>query len=269
MRFHDRLGTVVGAELTPVYPFRKGTAISSSLKTSTAGWNKPDIFVICGPEGSNARKLPASAAEGYLAQNIPLWTSATPAQVGQVIEAYNVSACTPEGGGGPLCCAVAEGVLLDAAMRCPAYRNLRGHAAHSPGTQYSYRFDCCPTCPKPTGGMECICQHTSELQYIFASKSNYQSDNSDPDCKLEPQFRPFSDVMIDRWVGVAATGSHNGGPMGGAAWPSINGGTALFDMDETAKGGPAFTAGAWDSSHCDLWGEIDEAAATAKFGPAE
>ena len=268
-----QLGIVVGVPggLTPVYPFRAGTPISASLKTATAGWNTPDIFVICGPEGSPTRKLPASAAEGYLAQNIPLWTAATPAQIGQVLAAYNVSGCTPEGGGGPTCCAVAQQVLLDAAMTCPAYRNLAAHAAHSPGSAYQYKFDCCPTCPTPKGGMACICQHTSELQYVFATKSNYESDAPDPQCSLEPQFGPFVEGVVATWVGIAATGSHDG--QGGAAWPPYTPSSAdgpIYFLNEEASGGPSFGPDTFDSAahHCDLWGEIDAAVATEKFGPA-
>ncbi len=262
-----QLGVVVGAELTPVYPFREGTQISSTLKTATAGWNRPDLFVICGQPGSFTRTLPASAAEGYLAQNIPQWTGATSAQVAAAIAAYNVSGCTPEGGRGPLCCAVAERAMLDAAMRCPARRNLKAHAARNPGAAYAYAFDCCPTCPRPFGDTECICQHTSELQYVFGSTSNYESDTPDPTCAPEPQFRPFSDGVIDRWTGIAASGSHDGGA-GGAAWPSFGGGTTLFDLNEgDATSGPTFGPAAWDSSNCDLFDEIDEAVATKKFGP--
>lgn len=263
-----QLGVVVGAELTPVYPFRVGTNISSTLKTATAGWNQPDLFVICGQSGSATRNLGASAAEGYLAQNIPLWTGATSAQVAAAIAAYNVSSCTPEGGGGPLCCTVTESVMLDATMRCPAHRTLKAHAARKPGSAYAYELNCCPTCPRPAGGTECICQHTSELQYVFGSTSNYQSDTPNQTCALEPQFRPFSDGVIDRWTGIAANGSHNG-DMGGAVWPSFGDGKTLFYLNEgDGNSGPiTFGPAAWELSNCDLWAQIDEAVATKKFGP--
>ena len=152
-------------------------------------------------------------------------------------------------------------------MRCPARRLLKAHAAHNPGAQYAYAFNCCPTCPAPTPGMECICQHTSELQYVFGSTSNYQSDTPDPGCALEPQFRPFSDGVIDRWASIAASGSHNGSA-GGAAWPSFGGGKTLFYLNEgDAKSGPALGPATWDSSHCDIWAQIDEeqATRTSKF----
>lgn len=158
-----------------------------------------------------------------------------------VLKTYGVADCAPEGSAtnasSRVCCAVADGVLFDAAMRCPAHRSLAAQARHKPGAQYWYELNCCPTCPVARGGLDCVCQHTSELAYVFGTVSDYRSDNATVDCKPEPSFNTFSDMMIAAWAGIAANGSHNGAGAG-AIWPSFNAEAALFYMNEEAQGGP-------------------------------
>ena len=277
-----QLAVVVGTEQVPRYPARSlaaGTGVSAALQTVTAGWNTPDNFNLCASAAGRAAG-PAQAA-AYLAQNIPLWTGAGPADVAAVLAAYNASGCAPEadGMGGrhggdssgsapPACCALADTILLDATMRCPVDRSLGAYAKHRPDTaQFMYTLGCCPTCPAPGRGEECVCQHTSELAYVFGTVSDYESGASPApalNCTPEATFTPFSDALIDTWVGIAANGSH------GPSWPEFGGGAMVF-LDEQAQGGPSFTPQAWDAAahHCELWQSIDDAAATAKFGTFE
>ena len=263
-----QLGVVVGRDVVPLYPPRaleRLGAVNPSLRTMTAGWNDPDNFNLCASAAGRAAGPTEAAA--YLGQRIQLWTQASPGQVAEVLAAYNVSGCTAGTGAGA-CCTLADSVLIDAAMRCPAYRILSRYAKQRPGQQYWYHLSCCPTCPAPASGFECVCQHTSELQYVFGTVSNYESRSVEPSCDVEPSFRPFSDAIIRTWVGIAANGSHNGPS---AAWPPFDNGSPLLHLDERAgaAGGPAFVPDTWDGAahHCDLWERIDNTVATAKFGP--
>lgn len=121
-------------------------------------------------------------------------------------------------------------------MRCPAHRGLSAHAKHKPGGQYWYSLNCCPTCPS-AGAFTCVCQHTSELAYIFGTVSDYQSASAPLTCQPENTFDTFADKLIASWVGIAANNSHDGTGVG-AAWPSFADAAALFHLDEQAQGGP-------------------------------
>jgi hypothetical protein len=77
----------------------------------------------------------------HLAQQLPLWTGASTADVASVLHEYNVSACVPasaegavdgvDGSAGAVaCCKVVDELLIDAAMRCPAHRGLTAYAKH-------------------------------------------------------------------------------------------------------------------------------------------
>ena len=78
------------------------------------------------------------------------------------------------GAGAVSCCGVADAVMIDAAMRCPAGRMAALAGRQSPGRQFMYHMNCCPTCPPAKSGQSCSCVHTSELQYVFGTISNYE-----------------------------------------------------------------------------------------------
>eukprot|EP00750_Incisomonas_marina_P019160 INCI3238.3.p1 GENE.INCI3238.3~~INCI3238.3.p1 ORF type:complete len:435 (-),score=71.76 INCI3238.3:1016-2320(-) len=270
-----QLPSVVGAELLPQYPaqmLETGTGISSSLKSMTLGWNLPDNFYVCG--SSQGQEAGPTQAVAYLQAQIPLWTSASLSEVSELVDAYDVGSCLPASSGGgrvnssELCCAVVDALMLDAAMRCPAYRNIRAYSTRLPSQQFLYKLNCCPTCPVPAGGRDCVCQHTSELQYVFGNpRSNYESSTSNVTCSAEPDFRPFSDDIIAAWVEIASSGSHP------SAWPAAVASSALaapprlYYLNELATGGPAFSASTEDSAfvaRCQLWNSVDAAAAARK-----
>ena len=266
-----QLGTVVGAEMLPIYPSRMlkyESKINPSLLSVTAGWNEPDNFDVCASSGG--RQSGPEQAITYLTKWVPLWTGADATATAAVIAAYNLSNCVPEGhggsGSGPICCELVDLALRDAAMTCPAHRGLSAYSRISPHRPFWYQLVCCPTCPIPTGpNQHCVCQHTSELAYIFGTVSDYQSSSAPLTCVAEPSFAPFSDRLIGAWVGIATNNSHSAG---GVEWPSFGSGSALFYLTE---GTPQESATAWDAEahHCDLWQSIDELVATDRFGAEE
>ena len=148
-----QLPGVIGGDILPTYPSRAlaaGATINPSLRTMTAGWNNPDNFHAC--TSAAGRQVGPDFAAAYLGKQLAVWTGADDAQIAAVAAAYNLSSCVPAEGAGPgapTCCGLADTVLIDAAMRCPAHRVLTALERHRPGTAYLYHLDCCPTCPPP------------------------------------------------------------------------------------------------------------------------
>ena len=94
------------------------------------------------------------------------------------------------------CCTVGTEIFLDYAMVCSARRILNTSYIYLNQRElYWYRFECVPTCPLNSYP---VCQHTSEIAYVFGTVSNYVSD-SVPDCDWDNSTRVFSNRVIDVW----------------------------------------------------------------------
>ena len=99
------------------------------------------------------------------------------------------------------CCSMVTQIFLDYAMTCSARRALTNVYNYLNQDEiYLYLFECSPHCPS---GQLPVCQHTSEIAYVFGTESDYVSSNEDIDCEWSNDTRAFSDKVIDLWTSFA------------------------------------------------------------------
>jgi para-nitrobenzyl esterase len=259
-----QLGSVIDGTVLKQYPVRAYAANQAAPAALTFGWNRPDLFSYCAPYPN------ASAALGLyqVQQQLPLWTLAQPAEVAAVLEAFSPSladgSCVPSyaAAGEQSCCALAEKVLRDAVFTCPARRLIGGARKHQPGQQWWYELHCCPTCPD-TQRVPCVCQHTSEIAYVFATQSDYEAaegnSSAHPSCSWAPQEEAFSAAVVEQWASLAA----NGTPLPASEWTPFDG-TDLFSMSYDGAG---FARKPWaDGALCEALDAVDARVVAERFG---
>lgn len=227
---------------------RKGTYANVSL---LIGANDPDNFAACAyaPSANSAQAL-AYAAETMAEWGVP--ASSVPV----ALQLYNISTCTAAAGANQ-CCRAVELLMLDYAMVCNARRILNATWSATPPhvNKYWYTLHCTPKCPTSPPG---ICQHTSELEYVFGTVSNYESAAA-PKCSWPAPVRAFSDSLIASWTAFATSGDPNvGSAVPRAYWPAFVPvgvrGDAMYLLDEN---GPFQALSFAQNSLCDFWDELE------------
>ena len=74
---------------------------------------------------------------------------------------------------------------------------------HGQRNLYMYKFDCSPSCPESDLG---VCQHTSELSYVFGVENSDYMCFEEPTCSWTQATRQFSNDVISCWVEFATSG---------------------------------------------------------------
>eukprot|EP01084_Bolivina_argentea_P203014 346773_1 len=164
------------------------------------GNNYPDFMPTC----IFLPNANSSFAVQYCNDNLPLW--GIPIDMLNVIyEEYGLYNCTgvDKNINNPdlWCCTIVTQIFLDYVMTCSARRALTNVYKYLDQYRlYLYEFECSPYCPK---GELPICQHTSEIAYVFGTVSDYESNDSNINCDWDDNTRTFSDRVIDIWTSFA------------------------------------------------------------------
>ncbi len=101
-----------------------------------------------------------------------------------------------------------------------------------------------------------LSQHTSEIEYVFGTVSNYES-ASLPECTWSPNTLAFSDAVIAEWTALA----HGRRPLS-SDWQPF---PSVFTLSEQGGGGGGVFPMV-ESQLCDLWDRIETAIMLEKFG---
>eukprot|EP01094_Clydonella_sp_ATCC50884_P029155 TRINITY_DN9034_c0_g1_i1.p1 TRINITY_DN9034_c0_g1~~TRINITY_DN9034_c0_g1_i1.p1 ORF type:complete len:556 (+),score=131.21 TRINITY_DN9034_c0_g1_i1:79-1746(+) len=238
--------SIVDGWLYPMYPL---TAIEKNIYSPVdfmIGKNVPDNWPLC----NENPQADSSLAMRYTRINLPLW--GLPAEyISTAQELYELDSC--EANSGPRgCCRVVEGMMADYMMNCNAHRALRGLYENGQRNLFWFDIDCSPTCPPAHGSAQGVCQHTSEIAYVFGTVSNYQSAAA-PTCAWDDSDFALSDLIIENWVSFA-----KGGQVSSPEWVRFTpglGGRALLEQSADA----AYVIGGSDKDarYCDFWDAVE------------
>ena len=149
-------------------------------------------------------------------------------------------------------------MMLDYMMVCNAHRLLRSLSRRSHTNLYWYLMDCSPACPASDG----VCQHTSEIAYVFGTESSYQS-REDPQCSWNDGEQALSDSVISSWVGFAAAGN------AGSSWTPYGrdfAGFGMFSQDAESASFRMRPFGDEHFQHCRSWDDLEDGLSSVKFG---
>lgn len=150
------------------------------------GANTPDLFPACALGAATN----ASQATAYI--NAALATWLLPMHYApQILAAYNIASCASPSD----CCQSTEALLLDFALRCPAWRRVG-----SVGKQARFWFDlsCQPVCPTVS-----VCTRYAELPYLFATVSSYSANVASVGCAWPTGGSDLSAILIRAVVRLA------------------------------------------------------------------
>lgn len=244
-------GTVVDGI---VFDYYIGTALKNGHYASVPmliGANDPDNFAGC----AFVPNATADFVRSYLLTTLPQW-GLLPQFLSDIVDGVYGQAldtCTPgmqPGSSTMPCCRVFEQAMLAYMMQCNARRITGPMAAAS----YWYSFRCSPSCPASPPG---ICQHTSEIQYVFSTVSNYESE-SEPTCVWPATARTFSQAVVKEWTAFA----HTLRPATTEWQPAAS--NITWVLSESGDGGPQPWTAA-QLSACDVFDSVDAAMAELAF----
>jgi para-nitrobenzyl esterase len=127
-----------------------------------------------------------------------------------VIDYYHLNNCSSNRtANSSRCCDIVRLILMDKIFDCDIRRILDAFYSKY-GRQYennklfAYHLNCYPgICPAvPNKG---VCEHTSELPYVFGTVSDVNS-KGPVNCTWNNQSREFSNGIIAHWINIATTG---------------------------------------------------------------
>jgi carboxylesterase type B len=138
-------------------------------------------------------------------------------------------------------------MMQDYMMQCNARRTLSALYEHGRRNVYWFDIDCMPTCPD-MGSANGVCQHTSEIAYVFGTVSSYQS-SSEPNCDWTEGDNALSDLLIRDWVSFASSGKPSLAPFNPEnAFQSL-----YFETEDRAE----VVLGERSKDRCELWNRIE------------
>lgn len=261
----SQFATVVDGTFLPKYPQHlweePGENHAFRHRPAMMGLNSPDNWPYCAEMPSAT----ASFVVPYLTQQIPLWSGIPASGVPAALEAYGIPTCVA-----PQCCAIASLLFRDMMMWCPARRALKakllppgGNASSPSPNGYLFSLRCDPRCPHDNGGHG-VCEHTSELAFVFGTVSDYESDNAHPNCTWSRSARRYSNALITQWVSFAATGHPNT-----TAWKpfTASGSNDSFTIDVRQEPFEVKPWGDTNPAACEeVWDPWDAKLAAERFG---
>jgi para-nitrobenzyl esterase len=142
-----------------------------------------------------------------------------------IVDYYHLNNCSSDrNANSSRCCEIVRLISMDKIFDCDIRRIFNAFYSRY-GPQYennklfSYHLNCYPTCPAvPNKG---VCEHTSELPYVFGTESDVNS-KGPLNCTWDNQTREFSNKIVSHWINVAITGR----PL--SSWPSYDPTTPKF-----------------------------------------
>jgi carboxylesterase type B len=176
-----------------------------------------------------------------------------------VADAYQFNNCSSNENAPNRCCDIFRLMAMDKSFNCNV-RRIYNNLFYKYGQKqnlYWFHLDCNPgICPEYsiTDGAG-ICQHTSELPYVFGTVSNYNSMDL-PNCTWDNQSRIFSNEIISHWVNIATTGK----PL--QPWPYYDPSTRKYFHITPYQ---AFSAVTWNGQ-CSIFDQIEKEAIISMFG---
>lgn len=192
--------SVIEGLVLPLYPsiaLSQGKFMNVSV---IQGNNLPDNWPAC----PFLPTMNSTVAVFYALSNLPLW-GLDPVNAPTVVAAYNLTNCSADPSSPLRCCQLLTDMFLDFMMVCNARRVFKGaYSVLNQRKLYWYRFNCDPNCPPGPG----ICQHTSEIAYVFGTESSYTADYPDGiGCSWNSTVRAFSTQVVNNWVALSTTGT--------------------------------------------------------------
>jgi carboxylesterase type B len=106
------------------------------------------------------------------------------------------------------CCNIVRLILMDKIFDCDIRRIFNAfYSRYGPEYEnnklFSYHLDCNPQCPVSSNNG--VCEHTSELPYVFGTVSDVNS-KGPVNCTWDNQTREFSNRIISHWISIAVSG---------------------------------------------------------------
>jgi para-nitrobenzyl esterase len=106
------------------------------------------------------------------------------------------------------CCNIVRLILMDKIFDCDIRRIFNAfYSRYGPEYEnnklFSYHLDCNPQCPVSSNNG--LCEHTSELPYVFGTVSDVNS-KGPFNCTWDNQTREFSNRIISHWISIAVSG---------------------------------------------------------------
>jgi carboxylesterase type B len=195
--------TVIDGVVYPYYPtvaIEKGAYLPVDI---LMGNNLPDAWPACAALPDMSRDIAVS----YLSETLPLW-GCPKDLVPQALDTYGLTNCSANSTAAS-CCEIVTEMFLDFMMVCNAQRIFNGMINNQYSNKFFwYRMDCNASCPESS--LHGACQHTSEIQFVFNTLSNYQSHSDNSTCQWNAETQQFSAQIINKWVqfayGTLATG---------------------------------------------------------------